>query len=40
MAIIEEATKIEVVDKPANNSDSDSLLLLSFNSDDNLLLPE
>ena len=40
MGTINERTETAVVDKPANNSDSDSLPLLSSNSDDDLLLPE
>ncbi len=40
MGTIEEGTESAVVDRPVNNSDSDSLPLLPFNSDDNPLLPE
>ena len=40
IGIIEEGTETAVVDKPTNNSDSDSLPLLPFNSDNNPSLPE
>ncbi len=40
MSIIEEGTETAVLDKPANNFNSDSPPLLLFNSDHDLLLPE